>query len=468
MMGFRDWLSSAGAAYVVLAMCSLAGGDTVHLKGGLIYEGKVTSAPNDAVVVIETSSGTVQISASRVLKIVKGNANPTTQPDPINQPVPNPNPMPQVALREKYAELRASAESLTDGEAGLKLWQAAAPAFKGSAQESMVQKELDEWKYRVDHGLVKFGPQWVPLAQVQERLSKADELIKSAAGSLAVDDAIKLLDQAAKAHPFRADIPFLKGLQLCKARRLSDAGLAFGDAIKLDANHMAARNNIAVLAAAQKQWQAAISNSSKAAAIGDNDIAFDNLDLVLKLADDGGTDPADIAEADRQLRVQITRLHVLGKHVGQNRWGSGWIDEDEYQKNVKINAGIDSKTGAQRKQLARLKSTYAKNQQTYEDCMKKMNSSSRVSAYDPTLSDKASKAMDDNRDISRQMSTVRQQISQLSIGRIEPPHADSLILLNLEGTEAQTIDSSTINPDSKIDPKTPGVSPPLTPRGIFE
>ena len=50
-----------------------------------------------------------------------------------------------------------------------------------------------------------------------------------------------------------------------KAKQMRDFGIALGDVVKVEPNHVAARNNIGVLAAQQQHWDAAVANLAKAA-----------------------------------------------------------------------------------------------------------------------------------------------------------------------------------------------------------
>ncbi|MCG3181146.1 MAG: hypothetical protein BIFFINMI_03520 [Phycisphaerae bacterium] len=350
----------------VLFWASLAGADSIYLYNGSVLHGKVTSRAGAATVVVETNMGVVRIHSSRVSRIEKDDqgippetpaAGPASRPD--DDPVAASDPQAQA----RFAETSRQADRVKTASEGLALWKVFLKEHAEGPLADLARQQADLWQQRVDQDLVRFGPDWLPAAEVAQRSAKADKLLAESDAAADLAAAVRLLDDAAAAHPYRVDIPFRKSKRYYDAKRELEMGRALGDAVKIDADHVPSRNNIAIVAATQKKWDIALSNLARAAANlpGDGcDVVLDNIDQVLLMVAEAGFSGLGATEATRQRDLLVDRLHEAGQHVGQVRWGAQWMPEATCQKYVKDNQELDRKLADNRNQMAQYKKDYDK------------------------------------------------------------------------------------------------------------
>ncbi len=443
-MAANRWGLIAGTCVLVGVLAGSLGADIVYLHDGRAIRGKVTSADGAAMVQVETPFGPMQFRSTLVKKIEKGEPQPaasTTQPDaPAGAAAPaagDPGRL-DPAHRQKFALTRAEADKLDDGPAGLAVWDAYLAENPPGVLGELARKEQAVWKERADKDLVRFGPQWLPRNQVAERLAKADELVGKAEGASDVDEAAKLFDEAAKAHPYRIDIPMKKAMTFYRAKKMVEYGVALGQVVKLDGNHPAARNNLGVLAAQQKQWATAIVHLSKAGAVCDNDTVLDNLDQAIAMAADSGAASAATSD-DRSLRQVVDVWHAAGRRVGEARWGNTWVSEDQYKTYVKENAEIDRKIAVNNTQIGRLRHRY-NNAMKVKQLAKEARDNAaagrygnRGSDYYERLAEEDKKADAELKEITDEVTARRADSDALAAKRNIPPHASRLVLLDTDG-----------------------------------
>ena len=384
------------------------------------------------------------------------------------------------AIRAKFTDTKKKADQAATGTDGLAIWQAFV-ADNPRLLPDLAQKELAAWKERADKNLARLGTLWLPKEQVDERIAKASDLLLQAQSTHQIDEAIKLYDRAAEANPSRMDIPFKKGLACYKAKRFRESMAAFGDVIQIDADHLAARNNVAVLAAQQQQWGVSASHLAKAASLADNEAVLDNLDQVAWMAEQAGLHES-AADADRKLRAAIAKLQSAGKHAGETRWGAKWIPEAEFRKLVKENNDIDTKTKADQARIDGLKPRYLqlqrdrdanqRDRQTWEQSLagyqppKDQTAAQTQRVRDDYRQwiqqaiDRTRNCEQDLRRVEDEVAKLKSDISAIQAKRNAPPHAGKLVLLESDTAQGDAVD---IKGDDEVKPK-PAVPKPPAPK----
>lgn len=499
------WVATLGTAVVLGLAGSVASADTVTLHDGKKYEGKITSADDATVVVIDTKFGPMQFAKALVATVTKGDVPaapaPTAAPTPVaDAPAPAETPAPVVPAgvdpkqREKFAEMRKGMETVATGAEGAALLDAFIKAFPTGSLSDLARKDLVLWKDRADKNLVRWGSGWSPKDQVDAHVAKADELVGKADAAGAPEEAAKLLLEAGREHPFRADIPFKRALSWHKANKPREATQAFADTVKADANHVAGRNNLGVMMAQQAMWDLAIANLVRAAGQTESDVVLDNLDQVIAMADAAGAADATVASYQSQVQQVVRRLQAAGKRSGENRWGASWISQADYDKYMKENAEVERGVTKDRTTLANLKERYSacnKAIKDYDNYVKTHTETSPstttpprtirlpcggcgypapdgmfdesadaqpMATYDPTVAQKlanaASKARTEQAEIERKVAKLKENIRSADSRKNKPTHSDKLVLINADCSELETLTpNGPKGKDSKDDKK---------------
>lgn len=442
--------------------------DVLVMHDGRRVAGRVLDQPNPAVVRIETTFGVMEFKATEVARVEYG---------PVASPSPSPSPTPAtrpesitIADRELLARTNAEADKCATAAEGLAIWlkflkDLSAPAKDGSLARLAEERRV-VWQQRVDRGQVRFGPTWQARTEVDKRIAKADELVATAAKAGPIDEAVRALDAAAVANPYRADIPFIKAKRLIDANRFPQAQAAFESVLIATPDHGAALNNVGVLLARDHNFARAIASLGRAAALmSDSDVPADNLDVAIMLARKAES-KADVAAGERQVKALVDACHKAGKHISEIRWGNSWIANAEFEK---LNAEWTRAESGQATNLikrTRLEGDVVIAQKvlgdTERDFRKKMDDEGET----PAVRDLATKVVTARarlRELNEQIRAVDKDTADLLAKRPAQPHANSFTLLEADGKG--TMMTLPLNgsraPDPKSDPKaTPGASAP--------
>jgi hypothetical protein len=303
------------------------------------------------------------------------------------------------------------------------------------------------WRERANAKLARFGPQWLAESEVEQRSARAEQLL-SQAESADDQSRAKLLQEAAKAHPYRVDIPFAEFRMHYRAERMREASGALGAVLRIDRDHLAALNNAGVLAAGQKQWQVAFAQLSRAAA-RDSDVAFDNLDQAIEMARADKYRMADRGE--EMIAAAVTQLHRADRHKGQTRWGNSWISLEEHKEHVEADRNVDRKRAKVLAAMRSLAGKYSRLRTERSKLRRQMKAyggnQKNNSTYKRIKSDlnKIDKEVEQIEKKAEELKGERDKIDQ---ERPQPPHAGRLVLLDLDGsTEFASIDAGSKNND---------------------
>ncbi len=429
---------------IVLGWLAAACGDTVRTHDGRTFQGRVVSEPNAATVEVETELGRIALAVSEVAGIDYGTTSPA---GPKAEAAPNApgggraapvdaggGNSPGVDERQLLAEPLAESERALTAAEGAAIWKQFLAEHASGRPADLARERLAVWQDRVDRDLVRFGPTWLARGEADRRNARADELLAQAEAQKDLEDAGKLYDEAAAAQPFRADIPFAKARRLIRAKKYPEACTALEQARTVQPDHVAALNNLGVLAAAQKNWPVAFLQLGRAAG-ADNPAALDNLAEAMFLAWEAGSPRQALAAVERKVEQIVAELHRGGKHVGQARWGSAWIEQARYEQIRKDNAVVDA-------QLAERQARFALAEKKQSEADAALLSLQRdflrrfgrrgAGPAGRDVRGQFAAADDQARQARQEADKLRKEIDELRAKRTNAPHPGRLILIDLD------------------------------------
>lgn len=436
-------ISAVCLCLTMLGVLSAATADTVELHDGRQIQGRVTSPEGSPVVEIETSMGKMRYRSTMVRKITLGGegAEPAAG-DRAEAEAEKIDPK----TRHDYAEAGRAAAKATTGADGLAIWEAFLREHPEGTLSDMARAQRKEWQAKADANLVKFGPQWLPKDQVADRMEKADSLASQAESAGNLDKAVALLNEAAKQHPYRADIPFRKAKLYQDANRLREYGIALGEVVAIEDDHVAARNNLGVLAAQQEAWGVAIRNLAIAAAAQRSDQLLDNMDQAIHMAEVAGYSQSQITAADSQMRRIVEEMHKDGEKLGQTRWGNSWVSQATHDRYIAENKALDRQIDSNNTRLKSFEGVYRNNQRIIRDYERLIKGNKGGVAegantrYDQKdaqrlieVKQKHQGAVNENKKIETEAKKVQADIKKLESQKNVQPHAGKLVVLELDG-----------------------------------
>lgn len=348
--------------------------------------------------------------------------------------------------REMFAQANELAGKVESGRYGLAIWEGFLEEFPDGALADAAKAQRDIWKPRADGNLVRFGKAWLPVGEVAERNAKVDRLLEQAAALDDPDRAMALCDEAARVHPHRVDVPFAKAEAAYRGKREREFGLALGEVLKIDPGHVAARNNLGVLMAVQKDWAASLANLSKVAEGGENDTALDNLDQVIALCGDEAALATMIAHVKSRSAATAAAMLKAGKHAGMARWGNTWIDVDRHEAFVRENEDIDRQIKEARGKLDDLDKMRTKAQEflrkygelrrEYEESLRRARATRKKAHFQEKITEIDKMRDEANEALPRIEEEKRKQLESLENlpkQKHQPAYSRTLLLLAADG-----------------------------------
>lgn len=339
-----------------------------------------------------------------------------------------PASQPDSAAAKAYAEMMEQLKATQAPADGLALLEKFIASYPASPSIEAAKREQGLWKERVDKAQVRWGPGWVSKDEADKKNAKAEEALNKANAETETDKAMKFLNEASQANPYRADIAFKKFEALLKANKEKDAVGALGKALSLDASNASLMNNIGVLQARQKQWGESTQTLLKAMGKSpDTDVLWDNFDQVCAMAQEfGGTSVAN--GADTQMRGLVAKIHKAGKHAGETRWGNSWVTDADYATKKK-EADVAGRNSQAAVAKARSLGNQLKALQQRRDALRTQNPN-------------ATKQLADFEKQIRDLDPLVEKAKKDAEGADDagPTHAGKLVLLNMDGTELQSLE----------------------------
>ena len=347
-------------------------------------------------------------------------------------------PIEQVVSIEKavtvlgtFTKMKADCPATADGHFRLAMWCREHSLAEQARQELLAALAIDP-AYADAHlalGHVKLGGIWLEggdkTAASRPDASAAIPNLTPPAGKAAVKP-----EAAAEAAA-----RFAVAVQFHQANNTIKFGWALGEVVKIDPNHVAARNDLAVLAANQQQWGTAFNNLAKAMAGSDSDVILDNYDLVLELAKRDASAGPLLADGYRLVQAAVGRLHAAGKHVGQGRWGNSWLAEKEIVRLVTENAAIDARVAECQRLVTKLNKQYKATQIAVAGLRWRATQAYNVDDYvsgDAWTLD-ANLAEMELANLEMQIASLTQEAEAAVKRKHIAPHADKLVFISPDG-----------------------------------
>lgn len=293
--------------------------DIVHLKDGTTLtgeikrtgegynvtdaKGKVTSVPLDAVRSIELARNA-------------GDAN--------------------TVAASRLFSLRRSVEAINDIKTIIDRYQKFIEQNKGMPVAKDAEKDLAEWKDRLDKHMVKVGTKWVlpeDVSAMQEKaLISADEA-RDLLKQNRLNDAAAAVAKALNEDPRNVSALYLKGLILYRQDKIPDARKTFEAVKEIAPDHGPTLNNLAVILWRQNQHAASL-NAYFAAmqAMPLNKEVLNNVAEALNSAPEDVKKGVIAQKVFKLWNEQDMQLQQQMLQSGLYRWGATWVDKAMHEK----------------------------------------------------------------------------------------------------------------------------------------
>ena len=327
----------------VLALCiaSSAMADIVHLNDGSTIEGTIKRT-RDGYIVTDASGKATTVSADAVKSIELKKS-----------------PGPQSA-EESLASLRRTVANIDDIKQIIARYKSFITQNAANPTAKEAEQDLAQWQDRLDKKMVKAGREWVTFEQLAALQSQARQAAGKAAplvtaGKLA--EASAVIDPALAVTPSSPELLYLKGVVLYRQSQWVPARNAFQAAATQQPENAAAHNNIAVVLWKTRSQMPALLEFDKAMlALPNNQTILDNVAEALHGL------PAESHKSELTKRVvehfnmQDSTLQREMAQRGLYRWGSRWLDKNQY-------AAIQQQQKAVQDKLNSLEAQFNANQQ---------------------------------------------------------------------------------------------------------
>lgn len=329
-------------AIPVLLFAAVLRAGTVVTTDGESFTGEIKKT-DDGWSVTDAKGVTTQILAKRVKTIEL--SGPSTKPG---------------RAEAGLASLRRSVEGLDDLTRIIRQYETFIDRTVDVAVATEARADLAEWQSRLDQGLVKAGKLWVTPQQRDERIRKLRQTAEAI--RLLLKDHRDREADAAINGLLAEDPQNASGLYLRGARALSrgvigeakKAFLAVNESLK---GHAPTLNNLAVIAARQKQWGPGCAALDQALMAAPQVQAL--LDTAAEYLNAVPPEQRRGSAAQKLYKTFTAQDAIMQKTMatrGLYRWGSTWIDKAARDK-------IVAETKEQQKKIDDLQKQFADTKQ---------------------------------------------------------------------------------------------------------
>jgi Flp pilus assembly protein TadD len=331
--------SFAFALVLSIALPALA--DIVHLNDGRTIEGTIKRSREGYIV--SDAAGTATIVPFDAVKSIELKKTPGPQ-----------------SAEDSLASLRRTAANIDDPKQIIARYKSFLVQNAGNPAAKEAEQDLTQWQDRLDKRMVKAGHEWVTpdqlaVLQAKARQAAAKAVPLVAAGKLT--EASAIIDPALTVAPTSGELLYLKGLLLYRESQWVAARNAFQGAVAQQPDNAAAHNNIAVILWKTRSQMPALLEFDKAMiALPNNQTILDNVAEALHAL------PGESHKNELSKRVVEhfnSQDSVLQRQMAQRglyRWGSQWLDQQQY-------ASIQQQQKAVQDKLNSLESQFNANQQ---------------------------------------------------------------------------------------------------------
>ena len=339
---------------VALALVTPALGDIVHLNDGTSVEGSVRRT-RDGYIVTEASGKTTTIPADAVKSFELKSSAPTAG-----------------GAEDRLASLKRAVGNLDDLKQIIDRYKAFIAQAKGTPAGNEAEKELAQWQDRLDKKMVKAGKEWVTpeqLASLQVGAKAAAEKAVPLIAAGQLKEAGTIVDQALAVAPSSGELLYLKGLILQKQNQTIPARNAFQGAAAAMPDHGPSHNNIAVILWKTRQTMPALLEFEKAmTSMPANQTILDNVAEALHALPDEHKNNQLTKRVVALFNQQDAALQQEMSKRGMYRWGSQWLDAQQFAAIDAQKKAVQEKIDAMQKDFDAARTRMAQiNQQIAED-----------------------------------------------------------------------------------------------------
>jgi tetratricopeptide (TPR) repeat protein len=299
---------------------TIALGDAIVLKNGTRLSGDVTRS-GDYWLVTDDSGQILKINPADVQAIEKTPGAGPASPD---------------AAMNALASLRRSVQAVDDPKVALDKYARFLEQYGDTPAADEARKDIAIWKDRSDKGMVRFGSQWMSPDERAQQQAKSIAIAQEARQLIKQNrmrEAETVVRSALQTDPNNASALYLLAVLEYTRGAWPAARKAFESVDDIVPNHAPTLNNLAVVAWRQNQWGAAMLNYDKAmqAAPEDERILSNFAEALHAMPDDARRSQVARA-AIRRYEEQEARLVPKMMEKGLHRWGSGWVNQEEFER----------------------------------------------------------------------------------------------------------------------------------------
>ena len=273
------------------------------------------------------------------------------------------------------ASLRRSVESLDDLGKVIRQYDVFIERTQDVAVATEAKADQAEWQARLDQGLVKSGKQWVTPQQRDDRIRKLRQ-VAEAIRLLLKDHRNREADTAINGllteDPQNASGLYLRGVRAIDRGEFGEAKKAFQGVNETLKGHAPTLNNLAIIAARQKQWGAGCAALEQAIDAAPQVQAL--LDTAAEYLNAVPPEQRRGSAARKLYKTFTAQDAVMQKNLaarGLYRWGSTWIDQAARDK-------IDAAVKEQQKKIDDLQKQFADTKQQVTSIERQISDNERA------------------------------------------------------------------------------------------
>lgn len=300
-----------------LVLPSFAFGDIVRLKDGSTLEGELKRS-GDGYIVTDSNGKATSVTADRVASIeIK------------------PSGGPQAAMA-RLQSLRRAADNLPDIKQIIERYESFLAQNKGTPAADAAKGDLELWKDRQAKGMVKVGDKWVTPSE-RDALRGKTSIVAADLHDMIKHGRLKeagaLLDKSLAIDPQSISLLYLRGVLQYQQDQIGPARKSFDAVAALAPDHAPTLNNLAVILWRANAVAGAMQFYERAmlAAPGSREI-LDNVAEALNALPKEQRETPVTKKVVRTFKQQDEDLQKQMADKGLHRWGSSWVNDKDLAK----------------------------------------------------------------------------------------------------------------------------------------
>jgi Flp pilus assembly protein TadD len=347
------------ASILLMAFAVPAMGDIVHLNDGSSIEGTVKRTREGYLVTDSAGkTTTVPMDAVKSFELKSSNA-------------------PGGGADDRLGSLRRAVGNLDDIKQIIERYKAFVAQTKGTPVGKEAEQDLAQWQDRLDKKMVRAGKDWVTAEQFTKLQATARDAAAKAAPLVAqgkLKEGLAVVDQALAVSPASGDLLYLKGVILDRQSQTVPARNAYQGAASAMPDHGPSHNNAAVILWKTRQLMPAMLEFDKAMlAAPQSQIVLDNVSEALHALPDEFRKNDLTKRVVQHFNTQDAALQRDMAQRGLYRWGSGWLDTQQYTTLQAQQKAVKDKLDAMQKDFEANNAKIVQNQRAIVEDQNTMN-----------------------------------------------------------------------------------------------